>query len=241
VAPLWIQGNSVVDDDSNPDSQGNNNDIVEPAETIEFLPILNNPSTFAANVVLGQFYDPNFCSDINVWDDTTGISGNVVDNSYWNYNQNQAQILNPGAQGMVPQFDFVFDYNKSQTYKFEMGLDMAGKFEIFQGKLNLVKWYIPWTFNSTFPVAPPCSETSIIENGSNLISIFPNPTIGMVNLTIPSELLETEFTVFDHTGRVILKDLFKSTEQPIDLSMFDAGLYIIHADKETFSAKIIKN
>ena len=35
---------------------------------------------------------------------------------------------------------------------------MAGLFQIFSGSLSLVKWYIPYTFNPSQPVAPPCTS-----------------------------------------------------------------------------------
>jgi len=157
VAPLWYN-NAFIDDDSNPDSQGDDDDIVEPNEIIEFLPLLKNVSSVPASSVYGQFFDPNDCSDIIIWNNMNGISGNVVNASYWNYNQNSPQIIYPADSNMVPQFDFVFNYNKPQVYKFDLGLDMAGLFQIFSGSLSLVKWYIPYTFNPSQPVAPPCTS-----------------------------------------------------------------------------------
>ena len=156
VAPLWYN-NAFIDDDSNPDSQGDDDEIVEPNEIIEFLPLLENVSPVAASEVYGRFFDPNYCSDIIIWNNITGISGNVVNASYWNYNQNIAQTINPGESNMVPQFDFVFNYNKPQVSAFELGLDMAGRFQIFSGQLSLVKWYIPYTFNPSQPAAEPCT------------------------------------------------------------------------------------
>ena len=156
VAPLWYN-NAFIDDDSNPDSQGDGDGIVEPNEIIEFLPLLENVSSVAASTVSGRFFDPNNCSDIIVWNDVNGVSGPVANSSFWNYNQNMPQTIFPGESNMVPAFDFVFNYNKTQVYNFELGLDMVGSFQIFSGQQSLVKWYIPYTFNPSQPLAPPCT------------------------------------------------------------------------------------
>jgi hypothetical protein len=168
VAPLWYNS-AIIDDDSNPDSQGNDNNIVEPNEIIEFLPLLENVSPLSASQVFGRFFDPNYCSDITIWHNMTGISGNVVNASYWNYNQNLPQTINPGESNMVPQFDFVFNYNKPQVNAFELGLDMAGIFQIFSSQSSLVKWYIPYTFNPSQPLALPCSGTGGLNDLTNSI------------------------------------------------------------------------
>jgi hypothetical protein len=172
VAPLWYN-NAFIDDDLNPDSQGDDDGIVEPNEIIEFLPLLKNVSSVPAASVYGKFFDPNDCSDIIIWDNVNGISGNVVNASYWNYNQNSPQIIYPADSNMVPQFDFVFNYNKPQVYNFELGLDMAGAFQIFPGSLSLVKWYIPYTFNPSQPVAPPCTAglNELTNSSKQLVKI----------------------------------------------------------------------
>jgi hypothetical protein len=128
-----------------------------------------------SNDVLGLFFDPNNCPDLNVWNNMEGVSGNVVSSSYWNIEFGVPAPIPPGASNMVPEFDFVFDYNKDATYEFEMGLDMAGLFEIFNGyEASLVKWYIPFTINSGSPAAPDCNTNGIDElmnGGKSIVKI----------------------------------------------------------------------
>jgi len=92
-----------------------------------------------------------------------------------------------------------------------------------------------------------CSSTSEcrlvdftgIDEIESLISVHPNPTKDEVTLSIGAELLETGFVVTDNAGRIILTDTFKSTEQKVNLSGFDNGVYFIRTDNES-PVKIIK-
>ena len=92
-----------------------------------------------------------------------------------------------------------------------------------------------------------CSSTSEcrlveftgIDEVESLISVHPNPTKDEVTLSIGAELLETGFVVTDNAGRIILTDTFKSTEQKVNLSGFDNGVYFIRTNNES-PVKIIK-
>ena len=78
-----------------------------------------------------------------------------------------------------------------------------------------------------------------IDEIESLISVHPNPTKDEVTLSIGAELLETGFVVTDNAGRIILTDTFKSTEQKVNLSGFDNGVYFIRTNNES-PVKIIK-
>ena len=244
VAPLW-SSDALIDDDSNPDSKGNNNKIIEPGETIEYLPLLENVSSLSAGSVFGQFIDPNDCPDLDVWDDVEGVSGNVVDYSYWNIKFGKPANIEPGERNMVSEFDFVFDYDKPETYKFEMGLDMAGMFAIFPGKLTLVKWYVPFVINPNSPDAPPCGSVGIDENlWVNNLKITPNPSSGIIeingNLKTSEEYI---ITVVDGLGRVIYESTENSNliSKTIDLTSAGKGIYVVRIYNNRFfkSKKIL--
>ena len=81
VRPLIIS-NMDIDDDSNPDSDGDNDDICEPGETIEIFPYVDNVSLLQAELVAGTVVSPS--PNINVWDNQPGISGIVSSSSFWN-------------------------------------------------------------------------------------------------------------------------------------------------------------
>jgi hypothetical protein len=238
VAPLWHSG-ANIDDDSNPDSKGNNNQIVEPGETIEFLPLLENVSSLSAGSVLGQFIDPNDCPDLYVWDDFEGVSGNVVDYSYWNIQFGKPANIEPGERNMVPEFDFVFDYDKPEAYKFEMGLDMAGMFAIFPEKLSLVKWYIPYIINPDSSDAPPCGSLVVEQNKwLNNFNVTPNPSSGIIEISGNLNMSEGyTISVIDGCGRVIYEsaDCNNFISKKIDLTTAGKGVYVVRVYNKRFS------
>jgi hypothetical protein len=58
---------TVIDDDPNPDSNGNDNDIAEPDETIEIIPLLANQSSSTLYNVFGTLWTNT--SYIHIWND----------------------------------------------------------------------------------------------------------------------------------------------------------------------------
>ena len=79
-----------------------------------------------------------------------------------------------------------------------------------------------------------------IDEIESLVSVHPNPTKDAVTLSVKADLVGTGFTITDNAGRIVLTDTFKSTEQKVNLSVFDNGVYFIRTDKESQPVKIIK-
>ncbi|GEM_PF-2375173 len=160
ITPLVIdEPNCTIDDDNNPDSQGDDDDMVEPNEVIEFLPVIDNISNLDAQLVNGEFLNLKKYPGIDVWKNRLGANGNVVNYSWWNYSNNVPQVILAGTQDMLPQFDFVFDYNFNTKYEFDMHLVLGGGFKLF-GSIDtaLIKWSQPYTFNQGSPHAPDCKD-----------------------------------------------------------------------------------
>ncbi|MBN2892156.1 MAG: T9SS type A sorting domain-containing protein [Bacteroidales bacterium] len=79
---------------------------------------------------------------------------------------------------------------------------------------------------------------NISENSEKNLSVYPNPTIGTINIDIEQvEQNETIF-IFNITGQLIQSIPAKNQNQ-IDLSDYDNGIYLIKANTET--VKIIKH
>jgi hypothetical protein len=176
----------LIDDDNNPDSRGNDNDKVEPNEIIEFLPFVDNVSELNAELVRGRLANLDNIPEIKIWNNRTGISGNVVDESWWNYAFNQPNPIIAGNTNMQPQFDFVFDYNYSKVYEFDLHLLMGGGFKLF-GNVDtaLVMWSTPYTFNEGDNPAPGCGSFAVSVSGTRESSageyngtVTANPTNG---------------------------------------------------------------
>lgn len=82
---------------------------------------------------------------------------------------------------------------------------------------------------------------TVAENRTDCIEVFPNPTEGVVGITVPSK---TPFVVklYDSMGRMIRMAAKKESFFIINLDGLPSGLYYLSCDIETnpFSKKIIK-
>ncbi|RYU93355.1 GEVED domain-containing protein [Emticicia agri] len=83
-----------------------------------------------------------------------------------------------------------------------------------------------------------------LEDIENLVKIYPIPFQQETRLYIDEALLKQAayYTVTDILGRVILTRTFESTQTPIDLSFYPAGIYYtrISTSKKQFFRKIVK-
>ncbi len=66
-----------------------------------------------------------------------------------------------------------------------------------------------------------------VEELSNAMILFPNPATTELNLQITSDLIGTDFFVFDALGKQILKQQILSTNNIINTSSFAAGNYVV--------------
>jgi hypothetical protein len=145
-----------IDDDANPDSDGNGNGIIEQDETVEVFPLAENVSTLSVPLLGGKFYSSSSC--VEVWNGQPGSSGIVESSSWWNYQFNLPQPIEPGGNNLQPQFDFVFDYSCGEN-PFELSVLFSGGFELFNisnlpwelglsNKKSLIRFSSPSGFNN---------------------------------------------------------------------------------------------
>ena len=224
VAPLSLQS-KTVDDDNNPDSKGNSNGICEPNEIIETLPTLQNVSSFSANSVSGTFGSYYGAASINVWNNKQGSSGIVVNNSYWNYAFGAPQVITVGAKDLIPQWDFVFDYNYTKTLHFKMGLAMSGSFNLFSGYKSYIKWLIAIDYNVGYPEF----NTAISDNYIDNIDFYPNPTNGIININIGSgNFTDCLVNITNSLGQKVYNSKLYTEKTTLDLTKISkSGLLFI--------------
>jgi len=224
IAPLSLQS-KTVDDDNNPDSKGNSNGICEPNEIIETLPTLQNISTLSANNVSGIFSNYYNVSGINVWNNKQGSSGTVVNNSYWNYSFNTPQEITAGAKNMLPQWDFVFDYNSTKTYHFTMGLSMSGTFKLLSGYNTYIKWLIPIEYNVGYSDISTGVVKTFIEN----LNVYPNPSNGLFTLNIGGDFGNNcTVSLTNALGQKVYVSKLATGKLNIDLSHYNfKGIYFL--------------
>ncbi|HJY64806.1 MAG TPA: T9SS type A sorting domain-containing protein [Ignavibacteria bacterium] len=117
VAPMKVSSH-LVDDDANPDSYGNNNDICEPNEKIEIIPMVQNISQDIMYTNKAQLTSP--ITWLNIWNGVQGVSGMVYDTWRLNVSGGNSQPINPGANNILPEQDYVFAYNAPSAYNLPM-------------------------------------------------------------------------------------------------------------------------
>ncbi|MES2394611.1 MAG: SBBP repeat-containing protein [Bacteroidota bacterium] len=224
----------TIDDDSNPDSQGNDNDICDPNEIIEFYPWLDNISTLDAEFVRGRFENLDNLSYINIWNGVPGINTTVYDAGWWNYSFAQPQTINSNAFNTTPEYDFVFNYNYPFVTDFKLYMVMAGGFKLFSGTaLSLVQWSLPYTFSGT-------GSTSIgseLENTDGL-SVYPNPSNGNIQIQIDnSPILHVK--IYNQIGALVYQSEKETKE--LNLTGYPKGFYLIQVQSEnkTISKRIV--
>ena len=84
------------------------------------------------------------------------------------------------------------------------------------------------------------TNLSVGNFDASLIKFYPNPSNGLVNISLPESAI---ITLTDLSGKLVLSGQFESGESTLNLSSLSSGLYIINFAGENFSKtdKIIKN
>ncbi|MBW8050960.1 MAG: PKD domain-containing protein [Cytophagales bacterium] len=235
IKPLLFSPTTAgtIDDDSNPDSNGNNNNLCESGETIEFYPFLDNISfTLSADYVRGTVENTDGLSGINIWNNVPGVSGTVYSSGWWNYLAGSPQTINPNSQNMPPELDFVFDYTYTSTYMFNLYLVTGGGFYLFGGSNDrtLIQWTLPYTFNAGFPLAPDAPQGIVESVEQNAVNIYPNPTTGEFIIEMESpEMQDIQINVTNILGQSIYAKMLYNIKgfylTKINLKPNPAGIY----------------
>jgi len=229
---------TTIDDDDNPDSHGNDNDICEPNEVIEFYPWLNNVSSLNAEYVRGRFENLDNLSYVNIWNNKAGVGTTVYDATWWNYAFAKPQTINSNSINTTPEYDFVFDYANANTVNnFKLYMVMAGGFNLFSGNgLSLVQWTLPFTFNSTGATGID-SELKIKE----YLIVYPNPTNDFVTVENINHKSTMPYNIINSIGKTVLVGQLVDEKSIIDIRNLTSGIYFLQiggAGKQSF--KLIK-
>jgi hypothetical protein len=112
------------------------------------------------------------------------------------------------------------------------------------------------TVTSTYTVnvsnAAGCSASSMVmvtvnacvginEAVASLISVYPNPTNGVVNINLTAELAKNaSLEVYDALGKLVVKQVLTNELNTINMSNFDNGIYTFKVLNNTNTVKIGK-
>jgi len=107
---------------------------------------------------------------------------------------------------------------------------------------------IVWTVTDVAGNQMGCSFSVIVANPTGInkleelgISIYPNPTNGIVKLDFANNNVQ-KLKISDMAGRTIIENTAVQQNETIDLSKYSSGIYIIsvETDNGSFTSKIIK-
>lgn len=82
--------------------------------------------------------------------------------------------------------------------------------------------------------------TSVNELDEFITAVFPNPTNGIVQLTLSDLKKDLNFTVYDLSGRKILAKDISDVQTYIDLSSVASGEYLLAISSKSNTLKTIK-
>ena len=226
-----------MDDDDNPDSDGDDDDIAEPGEIIEVIPLINNASPDTWHQVSGQLRFAGRGDFITVWDDVEGASGTVLDTWRYNFIDHEQQPVQPDDENVQPEEDFVFEYSEDARWASELPFDLvisgyyneAAGDEWDEGGV-LMKWSSRFIINDGLSV--PNTEDRLPTEFS-LSETYPNPFNSEIrisfNLTSAHNVL---LQALDVQGRVITdinQGYYQAGQHKVtwDAQSFQSGIYFI--------------
>ena len=83
--------------------------------------------------------------------------------------------------------------------------------------------------------------TGINESIASLISVYPNPSNGVLNITLTAELSKNaSLEVYDALGKLVVKQVLDNALNTINMSNLDNGIYTFKVLNNTNTVKIGK-
>ncbi|PJA08898.1 MAG: hypothetical protein COX70_02770 [Flavobacteriales bacterium CG_4_10_14_0_2_um_filter_32_8] len=82
-----------------------------------------------------------------------------------------------------------------------------------------------------------CLPTGVTETlNSNTVSVFPNPTSEVLNISLPLTGLTTDLSVYNVIGEVVLKEqlIANGTTNQLDISKLNVGVYFVKLQANGF-------
>ncbi len=85
---------------------------------------------------------------------------------------------------------------------------------------------------------------SSIDNSmedAKLVNVYPNPTTGLVNISVPNGVIVSKIEIFNNAGKEINMSSYVLESNIIDLSSHPSGMYMIriYTDQGMFDSKVI--
>lgn len=112
--------------------------------------------------------------------------------------------------------------------------------------INTQKWkFIPYTTPiDSFKNSNSKSSNLKLNNSTELIEIFPNPTKSLLNINNVKNINDTKVEIIDLNGKILIKENITNENTTLNIENLADGFYlvkIINNLEEVFSQKIVKN
>jgi len=87
-----------------------------------------------------------------------------------------------------------------------------------------------------------CTALTVPNLSDSKLSIYPNPSSGMLNFNVDEVLENANLQIIDISGRIVFTISDFNSNETINISNLKSGIYIVKVnhDGKTFSQKIIK-
>ena len=131
--------------------------------------------------------------------------------------------------------DFVIPLSSNGSYNLNLTIydsTYMDRCEVFNTDFNLSR-----SFN--FPLSQPVTLSNDNVNIVTEIELYPNPTNGIINLSIPASTIIDQIDLFDLTGRKV--QIFDPKKLSFNLENLRTGVYVmsISSSGSTFNKKIV--
>jgi len=191
------------------------------------------------------------------------IEVNGSDGLYWYRGMAEGDLTQQQVNNFVTGFGaqrVIIGHTKDNTVRalyngrviaidmYHMNNFANGYMEALQFELGCFYIFHTTTTNQTYTLLDTCDSftTNIYElNGEDQLQIYPNPTSSLLNIKLPTNVVENyNYTIVNIEGRVIKKGIINTEHSTVNLNEFSAGKYILtlQNSKETITGYfILKN
>lgn len=157
------------------------------------------------------------------------VTASNVTTYQWEYSEDGGLSWEPLSDSLTDP-----DVSGSQTHE----LTLSGNDLIFTTELKFRVVLNAESECSAISTEVEVSETLGVDvTANNAIQVYPNPAKDNISITLPSAQ-ESKITVYDSNGRLLLNKTETTTKSIIDLSNYEAGVYLLKI--EVNQSEIIK-
>jgi len=118
-----------------------------------------------------------------------------------------------------------------------IGVTYAGELD------SLKKWIVDrlnW-LDSNMPGLCTITSNVNLSSDASIVKCYPNPMQSLFTLEVPRAYLGNQLSVYDYSGKLILRDVIESDKKVINASDWKPGLYLINiGDANKHSIRVIK-